>query len=81
MKKAVIVLSVIALSAAGVVPASASDSSMEKYDNGGFVQPCSLEGINPAHHPKIFGNPATAASYGFVRSVDGAWHVRPGCRR
>jgi hypothetical protein len=20
---------------------------MEKYDNGGFVQPCSLDGINP----------------------------------
>jgi hypothetical protein len=53
---------VIALSVPGVVSASASDSSMEKYDNGGFVQPCSLDGINPAHYPKIFGNPGTMAS-------------------
>jgi hypothetical protein len=43
--------------------------------------PCSLDGINPAHHPEIFGNPAVAASYGFVRSRDGTWQVRPGCRR
>jgi hypothetical protein len=81
MKRPVIVLTVVALSATGVTPASASDSSMEKYDDGGFVQPCSLDGINPAHHPKIFGNLGTAASYGFVRSADGSWHVRPGCRR
>jgi hypothetical protein len=44
------------------------------------VLPCSLDGVNPVHHPEIFGNPAVAASYGFVRSQDGIWHVRPGCR-
>ena len=38
-------------------------------------------GINPVHHPEIFGNPAVAASYGFVRSRDGTWHVAPNCRR
>jgi hypothetical protein len=32
-------------------------------------------------HPEIFGNPAVAASYGFVRSRNGTWYVRPGCRR
>ena len=81
MERLVIALFLIALIGPGIVSASASDSSMDKYDNGGFVQPCSLVGINPAHHPKIFGNPATAASYGFVRSADGAWHVQPNCRR
>jgi hypothetical protein len=45
------------------------------------VVPCSLTGVNPAAHPEIFGNPAVAASYGFVRSRDGAWHVVPNCRR
>jgi hypothetical protein len=48
---------------------------------GGGVVRCSLDGINPAHHPEIFGNPAVAASYGFVRSRDGTWHVAPNCRR
>jgi hypothetical protein len=47
---------------------------------GSVVVPCSLSGINPAAHPEIFGNPAIAASYGFVRSRDGTWHVRPNCR-
>ena len=48
---------------------------------GGAVVRCSLDGINPAHHPEIFGNPAVAASYGFLRSPDGTWHVQPNCRR
>jgi hypothetical protein len=45
------------------------------------VVPCSLKAIHPAAHPEIFGNPAVAASYGFVRSRNGTWYVRPGCRR
>lgn len=48
---------------------------------GGWVVPCSLDGVNPVYHPGIFGNPAAAASYGFVRSRDGTWHVAPNCRR
>ena len=48
---------------------------------GGFVKPCSLDGVNPVYHPGIFGNPAFArAVFGFVRSRDGAWHVVPNCR-
>jgi hypothetical protein len=43
---------------------------------GGNVQPCSLAGVNPIHHPEIFGNAAAAASYGFFRSADGTWHVQ-----
>ena len=44
------------------------------------VRPCSLAGINPAHHPEVFGNPATARAYGFVRARDGSWQVVPNCR-
>jgi hypothetical protein len=40
----------------------------------GSVERCSLSGVNPADHPKVFGNPATARSYGFVQ-VNGTWHV------
>jgi hypothetical protein len=53
-------------------------------DRGGRetgVLPCSLNGVNPVYHPEIFGNAAAAASYGFVRSPNGTWQVRPGCRR
>jgi len=42
---------------------------------GGSVKACSLAGVNPVHHPEIFGNPAVARSMGFVQSGDGAWHV------
>jgi len=42
---------------------------------GGTVQRCSLEGVNPAHHPHIFGSATSAAAYGFVQSADGNWHV------
>jgi hypothetical protein len=48
----------------------------------GFVIPCSLDGVNPAYHPSIFGNPAVARQeYGFIRSRDGAWHVEKSCVR
>jgi hypothetical protein len=43
--------------------------------------PCSLDGVNPVHHPEIFGNPAAARSFGFYLGPDRAWHVVPGCRR
>jgi hypothetical protein len=45
------------------------------------VLPCSLDGVNPVYHPHIFGNPAVARSYGFVRSRDGTWYVVPNCHR
>jgi hypothetical protein len=50
-------------------------------DSGGFVVPGSLDGVNPAYHPGIFGNPAVARSYGFVQSRDGTWHVRADWRQ
>jgi hypothetical protein len=49
--------------------------------DGGFVKPCSLDGVNPVLHPDIFGNPALALrEYGFIRARDGSWHVIPNCR-
>jgi hypothetical protein len=48
-------------------------------DRGGHVVPCSLDGVNPAYHPEIFGNPAAARSFGFVMGPGGTWHVSAGC--
>jgi hypothetical protein len=81
--KAFIVIAVTtALGMLGTFPAAAAterDRGSERdRDN---VLPCSLVGVNPAYHPEIFGNAAAAASYGFVRSPNGTWQVRPGCRR
>jgi hypothetical protein len=64
----------------GGASALASDHGNRGRDRG-YVLPCSLDGVNPVYHPDIFGNAAAAASYGFVRSADGTWHVRLGCRR
>jgi hypothetical protein len=51
-------------------------------ERGGFVLPCSLDGVNPVYHPGIFGNPAMAyREYGFVQSRDGTWHVEKNCVR
>jgi hypothetical protein len=48
----------------------------------GHVIPCSLDGVNPAYHPSIFGNPAVAwRDYGFIRARDGSWHVERNCVR
>jgi hypothetical protein len=70
-----------ALGILGAASAAASDRSDRGRDRYGSVQPCSLDGVNPIYHPEIFGNPAAAAAYGFVRSRDGGWQVRPNCRR
>jgi hypothetical protein len=81
-KEAIVSLAVItALAGFGSSPAAASNCREDPSQCGGFVVPCSLDGVNPVYHPKIFGNPAVAYAYGFVRSRDGAWQVRPNCRR
>ena len=85
--KAFVVLAVTtALSVLGAASAVARDDDMgdmgDRGERGGsVVVRCSLSGVNPAVHPEIFGNPAVAASYGFVRSRDGTWYVRPNCHR
>jgi hypothetical protein len=67
----------------GAAPAAASKDDIDtRSERGGSVRPCSLDGVNPAHHPEIFGNPAVAArEFGFVKSRDGTWHVEPNCHR
>ena len=66
------------LGAAALAGRDRDDSGRER---GGSVVPCSLDGVNPVHHPEIFGNAATARSFGFVQAPDHTWHVRADCRR
>lgn len=81
MKKAIIALAVtVGMGALGIAVAAAKDMGDRPHE-GGAVVPCSLAGVNPVHHPEVFGNAATAAAYGFVRSRDGTWQVGPNCRR
>jgi hypothetical protein len=80
-QKTFVVLAVAAIFGVLGTSASANDMTGDRDQREGAVVPCSLAGINPAYHPAIFGNPAVAASYGFIRSADGTWHVRPGCHR
>jgi hypothetical protein len=82
-KKALVVLAVITAPAVFIGISSAAGSSCRDDPSqcGGFVLPCSLDGVNPAYHPGIFRNPAVARSYGFVRLQDGTWQVVPNCHR
>jgi hypothetical protein len=70
----------IALAAALIIGTASAALANDSGENnqGGFVMPGSLDGVNPAYHPGIFGNPAVARSYGFEKSRDGTWYVRPG---
>ena len=73
---------VIAMTTVLIVLASAAWADMEegeKSEQGGSVVPCSLAGVNPAHHPEIFGDPAAARSYGFVQGPDRVWRVDSNC--
>lgn len=80
-KKALVALAVAtALSALAAAPASATDRDDHGIERGGAVQRCSLDGVNPVHHPEIFGNPVVAArQFGFVKSRDGTWRVQDNC--
>jgi hypothetical protein len=53
----------------------------DRNDRGGFVIPCSLVGVNPVYHPRIFGDIAVAREYGFVKSRDSSWQVEKNCVR
>jgi hypothetical protein len=62
--------------------ASAALAGTEDTENrGGFVIPCSLDGVNPVYHPRIFGNPAVAREYGFVKLRGSSWQVEKTCIR
>jgi hypothetical protein len=70
----------LAMAASLGVLGSAS-TAWAQYDfdfEGGYVRPCSLDGVNPAYHPEVFANPAVARAYGFAQSRDGTWHTQ-GC--
>jgi hypothetical protein len=74
-----VILSVFAVGVLGTSAAMASFMGEGRH-KGGYVKPCSLDGVNPAYHPDIFGNPALArAYYGFVRGRDGTWQVENNC--
>ena len=76
----VVILSVLAVGALATNAAMASSFVGDRGHKGGYVKPCSLDGVNPAYHPDIFGNPALAkAYYGFVRGRDGTWQVENNC--
>jgi hypothetical protein len=77
-KKAFVALAVI--TALGVLGAAAALAKGGRHSSGN-VRPCSLDGVNPVYHPQIFGNAATALSFGFVKSRDGTWQVVPNCHR
>jgi hypothetical protein len=80
-KKAFVALAIAtAVGVLGTASAAANDRSDRGRERGSVV-PCSLVGVNPVYHPDIFGNAATAYAFGFVRSRDGAWQVRPNCHR
>jgi Lipocalin-like domain len=66
----------VALSTVIVLGVSGNAAAAQVYATGA-VKPCDLAGVNPAYHPDVFGDPAVAASLGFVRSRDGTWQVRP----
>jgi hypothetical protein len=68
------------LAALTAVPAAATDRDDHGIERGGAVVRCSLDGVNPAYHPQIFGNPAFArAYYGFVLGRDHVWRVEANC--
>jgi hypothetical protein len=78
--KALVVLAITAT--LGLVGTSSAAWSFfdGRYFRGGFVKPCSLDGVNPAYHPDIFANPAFAkAVYGFVLGRDHVWRVMANC--
>ena len=78
-KAFVVVATITAVGVLGITSVAVGSDHFPR--ERGYVVPCSLDGVNPVHHPEIFGNAAVAASYGFVRSRDGGWQVKPNCRR
>ena len=65
----------IALAAALVFAAASPALAKSRTNPAGSVRPCSLDGVNPVHHPQIFGDAASAREFGFVQSPDRTWRV------
>jgi hypothetical protein len=64
------------LLAAALILGTASAALADSEQNDGFVVPGSMDGVNPAYHPGIFRNAATAKAYGFVDTAHG-WVAAP----
>ena len=81
-KNTIVGLAVVSvMSVLGAAAMAGNDRDDHGQERGGSVVPCSLDGVNPALHPEVFGNAATAQSFGFFQAPDHSWHVRPGCHR
>jgi hypothetical protein len=60
--------------------ASAAAGSDRDRGRDSCVVPCSLDGVNPVYHPRIFWQSGLRqAYYGFVQGRDRTWHVIPNC--
>jgi hypothetical protein len=73
-----IVIAVSTAIAVGLLgAATAARAGTDKgSESDGFVMPGSMDGVNPAYHPGIFGNSAAAKAYGFVPTVKRGHTVR-----
>ena len=62
----------------GASAARASNENDGGNETGGYVLPGSRDGVNPAYHRGIFGNPFAANAYGFapVKHKQHAEHYR-----
>ena len=77
-RMALVALAIMVLGAPS--SAAAAGGFFDQREKGGFVKPCSLDGVNPVYHPDIFGNPAFARTYyGFVQGPDRTWRVVSNC--
>jgi hypothetical protein len=57
------IITTMGIQAATSATAFAQDNGRNSgKPRGGWVVPCSLDGVNPVYHPSIFGNAAVAAS-------------------
>jgi hypothetical protein len=66
----------IVLAAALILGTASAALAAQGDDRGGSVMPGSMDGVNPAYHPGIFGNANTARAYGFVQTQHG-WTASP----
>jgi hypothetical protein len=68
--------------ALGILGTASVAGSDRERGRDSCVVPCSLDGVNPVYHPRIFGNSSFAKDhYGFVQGPDHTWHVIPNCRK
>jgi hypothetical protein len=71
---------IITITTALGILATPSPSWSKGDGHGVDIHPCDLTGVNPAHHGRIFDNPAVAKSFGFEKGPDGTWHLMANCQ-